>query len=355
MRPVRWSHWVLLLAVAEAIGMTAAAGAARASMAVVGDPPTLGQSAAVLGLAVAGGGVEGLALGLATYRGLGADGSGLTRGRWVGVTALVAMLAWAIGSAPASFSGNGRADDAGPPWLLVVVGAAVLGLVTGALLGGAQARLLRGQVAHHRRWVTASCLGWAPAMAIIFVGATVPDAGWSTPVVVVTGTVTGFLAGAVLGAISGVVLRSLDGPSVPNRAVLAVLASRAHRLLSGSLIGVRLAGRRSGRLIELPVQYAEDDDGLVVFPAHPECKQWWRNLRDGRQIEVTHLGGWGSGVGVVITADDGDFSKARRTYEDRWRRVEVPSAGPLVRIRLPDSAEPPVGEPPVGEPPVGDR
>src|SRR3712207_6318731 len=49
-----------------------------------------------------------------------------------------------------------------------------------------------------------------------------------------------------------------------NAVVLAVLRSRAHRLLSGSAIELRYTGRRSGRLYVLPVQYAGTGDRLVV-------------------------------------------------------------------------------------------
>lgn len=313
--------------------MTAAAGAARTSMTLIGEPSTLGEGAAAVGLAVAGGTIEGLAIGLATYVGLGANGSGLTSRRWIGVTALVAMLAWATGSAPASFSGSGGADE-GPPWLLVIVGASVLGLITGAVLGIVQARMLRGHVAHHRRWVLASCLGWAPAMVIIFIGATVPDSSWSTPLVVFTGTVTGLLAGATFGAVSGAVVPSLDGPSLPNRAVLAVLSSRVHALLSGTVVALRITGRRTGRLVQFPVQYAIDDVGLVIFPGHPESKQWWRNLREGARVEVVLRGETRSGAGELITPGDAGYIGAREAYTHRFPRVALPQDCVLVRIDL---------------------
>ncbi len=45
-----------------------------------------------------------------------------------------------------------------------------------------------------------------------------------------------------------------------NAVVLAVLRSRAHRLLSASAIELRYLGRRSGRQYVLPVQYARAVD-----------------------------------------------------------------------------------------------
>jgi hypothetical protein len=58
--------WVMLLAVAEAAGMTTAAAAARVGQAVLPDPQGAGQVAGAVGVATAGGIVEGVAIGLAT-------------------------------------------------------------------------------------------------------------------------------------------------------------------------------------------------------------------------------------------------------------------------------------------------
>ena len=62
--------------------------------------------------------------------------------------------------------------------LLVVAGAAGLGLVMGTVLGVAQAAALRGAVPHPRRWVAANAAAWPLAMVVIFLGATTPSAGW---------------------------------------------------------------------------------------------------------------------------------------------------------------------------------
>ena len=44
--------------------------------------------------------------------------------------------------------------------------------------------------------------------------------------------------------------------SIANAAVAALLRSPLHRMLSGSLVLVRYEGRRTGRTITMPVQYA---------------------------------------------------------------------------------------------------
>ena len=162
-------------AAAEAIGMTAAAGAARSATELTDHGVTHATAWGLL-VIVLGGLVEGTALGwlqawaLATI--LGPTG----RRRWLLVTVLVAGLGWSAASLPAVLGG----DEAGgqPPLPLVLLGAAALGGVMGAFLGAAQASTLRHRVRHPVRWVTGSTAGWVVAMPIIFLGATTVPASW---------------------------------------------------------------------------------------------------------------------------------------------------------------------------------
>ncbi len=200
--PVWGSGWVSACAIAEAIGMTAAAGAARAA-------DGLGVVAA-LSVVVAGGLVEGTALGWAQSHVLARLAPALVRVRYLVATVLVAGLGWAAASAPAALGGSG-ADDSQPPLPLVLLGAAGLGLVMGPVLGAAQAAALRGAVAHPWRWVLANTAAWPVAMVVIFLGATAPEASWPVWSVLVLGTVTGGVAGGLLGVVSGWFLPSLTG------------------------------------------------------------------------------------------------------------------------------------------------
>jgi hypothetical protein len=187
------SRWVAACAAAEAVGMTAAVLAARLG----GDVPT----GAALALVVAGGLVEGTALGTAQALLLGPVLPGLRRGRYVAATVLVAGLGWAGASAPAVLSG----DDGGaaPPLGPVLLGAAGLGLVMGVVLGAAQTWALRGAARLPWRWTTANTVAWPGAMAVIFLGATLPDAAWRLDAVLLLAVATGAAAGALLGAVTG--------------------------------------------------------------------------------------------------------------------------------------------------------
>lgn len=179
--------------VAETVGMTAAAAAARAADALDVRP-------VALAVVVAGGLVEGTALGLAQSGVLAARLPALRRGAFTWATVLVAGLGWAAASAPAVLLG----DDSGaaPPLLVVLLGAAGIGLVLGPVLGGAQALALRGAARAPLRWVLANTLAWPPVMIVIFFGATTPSASWSVPSVVLLGALTGAAAGTLLGLVT---------------------------------------------------------------------------------------------------------------------------------------------------------
>ena len=65
-----------------------------------------------------------------------------------------------------------------PPLLLVLLGAAALGGVMGAVLGAAQASSPEAPGASPWRWIAGSTAGWTVAMPVIFLGATTVPASW---------------------------------------------------------------------------------------------------------------------------------------------------------------------------------
>ncbi|HNJ77731.1 MAG TPA: hypothetical protein PKX56_00135, partial [Marmoricola sp.] len=155
-----------------------------------------------LGLVIAGGLVEGTALGLAQVQAFRPTHPRIQRRTFLAWTIVVAGLGWAAASAPSVLAGPG--DGSEPPRVLVVLGGAGLGLLMGPLLGLAQSLGLRRAAAHPRSWIVANTLGWVPAMAVIFLGATTAAATWSWVQVTLLGTATGAIAGAALGLVLGV-------------------------------------------------------------------------------------------------------------------------------------------------------
>jgi len=63
---------------------------------------------------------------------------------------------------------------------------------------------------------------------------------------------------------------------VINPVVKGVLCSPIHGLMSHNTMLLRFSGRRSGRVFELPVSYAELDGTIYGFTAL--SGQWWRNF-----------------------------------------------------------------------------
>jgi hypothetical protein len=328
-------RWILRCAAAEAVGMLAAAGAARVGQALVGEPGTAAEAATVVTVAVAGGLIEGLAVAVATGYGLRSAVPGLPLRRWIAVTTAVAGLGWAGGSLPASLSGA-SADGSQPPLALIAAGAAGIGVVMGALLGAAQALVLRGGVPHPARWVTASAIAWAPAMAVIFTGATIPDGSWTVAQVLVTGLVTGLVAGAVLGLLLSWGARACVGTTLFGELTLSFLTSGLRRLCPAGLIGLAVRGRRTGEWRRFPVMAAPAAAGdvLVVAAGHPDRKLWWRNLRgEGPQlVAVCVEGTWLTAKAELLWPDHDhdDYDAAAAIY-----RAGVRHGGEIVSERPP--------------------
>ena len=325
-------RWTLLCALAEALGMAVAAGAARWAQDLADRPDTLDAAWPVLAVLVAGGLVEGAALGAVQAWLLGAWLPALRRRRYVLMTVLVAGVGWAAASTPATLASGDRGSS--PPVSLVLLGAAGLGLAMGTLLGAAQAAALRGAVPHPWRWVAANAAAWPPAMVVVFVGATTAEADWALGWLLLMGMGTGAAAGTVLGIVTHWHLASLDGPPPHNLAVLDLLASSWRGPLAGRLLGLELHGRRTGHTYRLPVRYATDHHGLVVVPGRPEHKTWWTNLRrPGTHLEVLWEGAWHPGRAYLLWPGDIGYDLARSTYQERWPRTSLPGDQVVVRIR----------------------
>ena len=74
--------------------------------------------------------------------------------------------------------------------------------------------------------------------------------------------------------------------AVVNPLTRTLLRSPLHGIASAKLMLITFTGRRTGTRHTIPVQYAQDDEGIVVVVGWPEQKVWWRNLRGGGEVEV---------------------------------------------------------------------
>lgn len=92
-----------------------------------------------------------------------------------------------------------------------------------------------------------------------------------------------------------------------NGLIAALLKSRFHKILSGSTALISVTGRKTGRTITLPVNYAEADDRLVIV-SKPE-RTWWRNIGDGAPVQVLLRGRWRTGNAKACTGDAAAFER----------------------------------------------
>lgn len=104
-----------------------------------------------------------------------------------------------------------------------------------------------------------------------------------------------------------------------NPFVRAVLRSRAHRLLSRSLLVLEYEGRKTHRRYAIPVAYAEHGSEIVALAARPERKQWWRTFCE--PAPATLLVGGDRRVVEGRLLDGGDRREALRSYFARNRRA----------------------------------
>ena len=146
---------------------------------------------------LAAGAWEGLCLGSA--QALVLARSGIARSRWIGVTVFGAVIGY--GGSLLGGAGSGGEDQTEPAlWLIAVLGA-VMGLAMGAVLGGLQGVAARGTISAGR-WIVLNMAGWAPAMAIIMLAASLVDRSIPLIGIAAVGALSGGLAGLALGAVT---------------------------------------------------------------------------------------------------------------------------------------------------------
>jgi membrane protease YdiL (CAAX protease family) len=119
-----------------------------------------------------------------------------------------------------------------------------------------------------------------------------------------------------------------------NRTVAAVLRSPVSGLLDSGVLLLTLRGRRSGREITLPAQWAAGTDALWICPGRPEGKRWWRNLRTEAPVALRLLGRDVPATARVVMAGE-EFAEGAAAYRARFRHGDPAGAGVLVRVDVP--------------------
>lgn len=125
---------------------------------------------------------------------------------------------------------------------------------------------------------------------------------------------------------------------VLNRAVSSVVRSRAHRLLSGSLLLLEYQGRRSGQRHVLPVMYAADGEDLIVVAGGHRSERWWRNFGSApRSVTVTVRRQHRPVSARKRTSDADGRGEALGTHRRRFLKAALDPDAPVVLLVGPRS------------------
>lgn len=207
---ILWLRWVAANAFGELIGLGATFAVIGVLFTRLAQQP--GVAAVLLAFvgAVASGALEATVLGLAQWRAMHPWLPTITQRAWWFATLLGALVAYVLGYLPSTLMDLGAEATTTPaaeppPWIVLLL-AAGLGAVGGAVLSFAQWRVLRKQVVHAAWWIPANMLAWLVGMLIIFWAM---DAAFKGLSLVQAGLLIGgalFVTGAVVGAIHGAFL-----------------------------------------------------------------------------------------------------------------------------------------------------
>jgi hypothetical protein len=207
-----WRRWVVANALAEVAGLGLTLGLTGL---VIGRLESVGGLAGVglaFAAAVLSGGIEATVVGLAQWAAMRPWLPQITRRAWWLATLAGALLAYVLGYLPSTLinlmqTGNAAvAPMSEPPQAVVLLLAAGLGAVAGAILSFAQYFALRGRVTHAGRWIPANMLAWAVGLPIVFWAIDLAfklPALWQAVALMVAALL---LMGAVVGAIHGAAL-----------------------------------------------------------------------------------------------------------------------------------------------------
>jgi hypothetical protein len=206
-----WTRWTLANAVSEMIGLGLTFVITGLFMSRVGEGNTIAAILLSFVVAIGSGAIEATFVGLAQWWAMKPWFPSIGKFEWWRGTFLGAMVAYVLGYLPSTIMSMGEATASTAPvaepaqWIVLLL-AAGMGAVGGAVLSFAQWLVLRGKVQRAGLWIPANMLAWTFGMPVIFWGIDMAfkmSALWQS-VLLMAGTL--FAAGAVVGGIHGLFL-----------------------------------------------------------------------------------------------------------------------------------------------------
>ena len=209
-----WLRWIVANAFGELFGLGLTFVITGLAFSKLDGQQTSVSIMLSFGFAVASGAVEATIVGLAQWWAMYAWFPAIERFAWWRGTLIGALIAYVLGYLPSTLMSMGEAATtsspvAEPPQWVVLLLAAGMGAVGGAVLSFAQWLVMRGKVNRAGLWIPANLLAWIFGMPLIFWGIDLAfkmAAIWQS-VLVMAGSL--LAAGAIVGAIHGWFLVSL--------------------------------------------------------------------------------------------------------------------------------------------------
>ncbi|BCB83107.1 nitroreductase/quinone reductase family protein [Phytohabitans suffuscus] len=120
-----------------------------------------------------------------------------------------------------------------------------------------------------------------------------------------------------------------------DRLVLTALRTPVlNAVLDHGLCQLRYRGRRTGRPVALPVQYARHGADVVVYVGAAAGKSWWRNFATPYPVEVEVRGERYTGIGRLVRAGTPDRARISDIYRGQHPRARFVDTDPFVHIAL---------------------
>ena len=211
-----WTRWTLANAFSEMAGLGLTFVITALVFSKLDSQQTITSILLTFFLAVISGAVEATFVGLAQWWAMHPWFPSIEKFAWWRGTMIGALIAYVLGYLPSTLMNMGEAAASSapmvePPQWIVLLLAAGMGAVGGAVLSFAQWLVMRGKIEGAGVWIPANMLAWTFGMPVIFWGIDMAfkmSAIWQS-VLLMIGTI--FVAGAVVGAIHGLFLVRLAG------------------------------------------------------------------------------------------------------------------------------------------------
>jgi hypothetical protein len=213
-----WTRWTLANALSEMLGLGLTFAITGLVFTKLDSQQTITGILLVFALAVASGGIEATVVGLAQWWAMHPWFPFIGKFVWWRATLIGALVAYVLGYLPSTLMDMGEATASSapmvePPQWIILLLAAGLGIVGGAVLSFAQWLAIRREVRGAGVWIPANMLAWAFGMPVIFLGIDIAfemSALWQSVLVM---AVTLFASGFIVGGIHGLFLVRLADAS----------------------------------------------------------------------------------------------------------------------------------------------